>query len=195
MAISPSSRRLGTIAALVVAAGSLLIVSPARAGSDGTAGGASGFNPVGTSATTPLGTANFGSTNLSQITVSVSTFSTADLAQALVDGGLSAAAADGVLALLTNQEVAGISPEQGAEAFVAALAADGAPQSQATALADALGVLGASPNLQSLNNAIEAYNALVNATDSAALPALAGELTPLRAFFTTLIANVSTTGS
>jgi hypothetical protein len=99
--------------------------------------------------------------------------------------------AQGVLAILLNQDVDGISPSDGAAALVDALVADGAPTAEATGLAAALTALGAEPNLQVLNAAINAYNALVTATDAVALPALVGELTPLRALFTNLIASAS----
>jgi hypothetical protein len=193
MPIRPSRQISIVLAAGLITAGQLLIAAaPARAGSDGTAGGASGFNPVGASATTPLGTANFGGVAPSQITVPVASFATAELGSALVEGGLSIEAANCLLAILLGEEVGCISPEAGADALAEALVADGAPAAQAEALAQALAALGAAPNLQALNNAINAFNALVNASDAAALPALAGELAPLRGFFTNLIAAART---
>ena len=47
--------------------------APARAGGDGSAGGVSGFNPVGGSALTPIGTANFSATGGSEVLVLTTT--------------------------------------------------------------------------------------------------------------------------
>lgn len=172
------------------ATSTLLLGSPALAGGDGTAGGNSGFNPVGGSALTPIGTADFTTTTGSRVEVPVASFALPSLTQALVNGGLSPAGGDGVLALLLNQEVNGLTPQQGAATLARDLQAAGAGAAQAMALAEALGQLGASPSLQSLNAAVTAFNALVSAADAGSLQALAGEITPIRAFLISVIENV-----
>jgi hypothetical protein len=164
--------------------------SPGLAGGDGNAGGNSGFNPVGGAALTPIGTANFSATAGSQVVVPVATFADPNLAQALVSGGLSQAAADGVLALLLNQDVNGITPQQGTANLVADLQAAGASPGQARALAEALGALGSSPSLATLAQAVDAFNALVASVDGPALQALAAEISPIRAYLVSVIANV-----
>ena len=171
----------------------LLLPSPLLAGGDGSAGGNSGFNPAGGSALTPIGTANFSSTAGSTVEVPVSTFAVPELAQALLNAGLNQASADGVLALLSNQAVNGVSPQQGGAALVAELQAAGAGATQAAALADALGQLGTSPSLQTLASAVAAFNALVATADSASLTSLAAEISPIRGFLISVIENVKVT--
>lgn len=179
---------------------SLLLAIPLHgtsvlAGGDGNAGGNSGFNPVGGSSLTPIGTANFSGIGGSQVVVPVATFADPNLAQALVSGGLSQAAADGVLALLLNQDVNGITPQQGTANLVAELQGAGGSPGQARALAQALGALGSSPSLATLTAAVNAFNALVASADGPSLQALAAEISPIRAYLVTVIANVKVVAS
>jgi hypothetical protein len=161
------------------------------AGGDGNAGGNSGFNPVGGASLTPIGTANFSATGGSEVVVPVATFADSNLAQALVSGGLSPADANGVLALLLNQEVNGVGAQQGAANLAADLQRAGASPAQAGDLAKALGALGSSPSLATLAQSVNAFNALVASADGPALQGLAAEISPIRAFLVNVISNVT----
>lgn len=101
----------------------------------------------------------------------------AALAEALVTAGLNEATADGVQALLLNQMVNGMAPQQAAANLVAQLQAAGAGADQAQALVDALGQFGVSPSLATLIAAVDAFNALVASADGAVLQALATPIT------------------
>ena len=70
----------------------------------------------------------------------------------------------------------------------------GAPSGQSGALAEALAALGSSPSLATLTTVFYAFNALVAAADGPALQSLAGEISPIRAFLVSVIANVTAGG-
>jgi hypothetical protein len=173
----------------MLTASNLLLASPVLAGGDGSAGGNSGFNPVGGSSLTSIGTSNFGATPSSQLIVPVVAYAEA-LAQALVAAGLNAATADGILALLQNQTVNGISPEQAAANLTSQLQAAGAGAAPAQALVDALAQLGSSPSLANVNLAVSAFNTIVTSADRPALQSLATAIIPIRAYLVTVIENV-----
>lgn len=170
-------------------ASTLLLTSPVLAGADGAAGGASGFSPVGGSSNTPIGTTNFSNPSGSQA-VTVAPFTPAQFA-ALEAAGLSEASVAGAQALLTNQMVNGLAPQEAAANLGGQLQTAGAGAGQAQALADALAQFGASPSLATLNNAVDAFNALVLSADAASLQALAPILTPIRDSLTSVIESVT----
>lgn len=170
--------------------------APALAGGDGSAGGNSGFTPVGGAALTPIGTATFSTTSDTAPVASsvVALVDAANLSQALVEGGLTQTGASGVLALLTNAETNGVTPEQGAANLTADLQVAGAAAGPAGALAEALGALGSAPSLATLSQAVNAFNALVASADGPALQALAGEISPIRAYLVSVINAVTVGG-
>lgn len=177
----------------LLTASSLLLASPVLAGGDGSAGGNSGFSPAGASALTSIGTSSFdAATSGSQVVVPVGNYAAA-LAQALVTAGLTPATADGIQALLLNQTVSGITPPQAAASLTSQLQAAGAGAPQAQALVEALGQLGSAPSLANLKSAVSAFNAMVNSAEGTALQSLATTITPIRAYLTTVIANVQIT--
>lgn len=177
-----SSARLAFLSLGLVASTQLMFAAPGWAGGDGTAGGNSGNNSVGGSALTPIGTTTFSPTVTSQTSISqpVATQVGPALATALQSAGITQAGADGTVAVLRNETVNGVSPQQGAVALIADLTSSGAPVPQVTALVEALAALGATPTVQALNSAVEAFNQLVNTTDEAGLAALQSKLLPLR---------------
>lgn len=170
-------------------ASTLLLASPVLAGGDGNAGGNSGFSPIGASSLTSIGTSTFDIPPGSRLDVPAAAYAAA-LAQALTAAGLDAATTDGVQALLTNQTVNGISPQQAATALAGQLQSAGAGAAQAQALVAALAELGASPSIANLSQAVDAFNAMVNSAEGTALQALAGTISPIRAYLVSVIANV-----
>ena len=177
----------------LLTASSLLLASPVLAGGDGSAGGNSGFSPAGGSALTSIGTSSFdAATSSSQVVVPVAAYAAA-LAQALVAAGLNPATADGIQALLLNQTINGITPQQAAANLTSQLQAAGAGAAQAQALVEALAQLGSSPSLANLKSAVSAFNAMVASADGPALQSLATTITPIRAYLVTVIENVQIT--
>lgn len=176
----------------LLTASSLLLASPVLAGGDGSAGGNSGFSPAGGSSLTSIGTSSFDASSSSQVVVPVGAYAAA-LAQALVAAGLTAATADGIQALLLNQTVNGITPQQAAANLTSQLQAAGAGATQAQALVDALAQLGSAPSLANLKSAVSAFNAMVNSAEGAALQSLATAINPIRAYLVRVIENVQIT--
>ena len=173
-----------------LSATSLLLTSPVLAGADGAAGGISGFSPVGGSSLTPIGTTNFSNPSGSQVVVPVAA-NTAALAEALVTAGLNEASADGVLALVLNQMVNGLAPQQAAASLVAQLQAAGAGADQAQALADSLAQFGVSPSLPTLIKLVDVFNALVVSADATVLQTLTPLVTPIRGYLIGVIENLT----
>ncbi len=171
-------------------ASTLLLASPVLAGGDGSAGGNSGFSPIGASSLTSVGTASFDVSPGSTVVVPAAAYAAA-LAQALSAAGLDGATTDGVQALLTDQSVNGISPQQAAAALAAQLQAAGAGPAEAQALVAALAELGASPSIPNLTQAVDAFNAMVSSAEGTALQALASTISPIRAYLISVIENVT----
>lgn len=173
----------------LLTASTLIFASPVFAGGDGSAGGNSGFSPAGGSSLTSIGTSSFEITPGSRLEVPVSTYAAA-LAQALLAAGLNQATADGVQALLLNQTVNGITPQQAAAGLTTQLQAAGAGAAEAQALVAALAQLGSSPSIANLTQAVDAFNAMVAAAPGTALQSLAAALSPIRTYLITVIENI-----
>lgn len=170
----------------LLTASNLLLALPVLAGGDGSAGGNSGFNPVGSPA--PIGTCSFLSIRCSEPIVPVATYA-APLGIALVAAGMSAVTADGILALLKHQTVNSITPDDAALNLVIQLELAGAEEPSAKALVASLNKLGAEPTLENLKLAVSKFNALVNSADGKALESLAKSFTPIRVYLVEVINN------